>query len=108
WAGRDKSRFPARRATFSALLGNRRRRSPRQIAGRSAWSLPLLRILSLCSFGRCCRFRRRAFLSGFFTWCKQARTGTKNPTIRPVFFTEENLALARFAVKPSGDQRQML
>src|SRR6266478_3034676 len=39
---------------------------------------------------------------------EKPRTCTENPTIGPVFFAEENFALARIAVKPSRHKPQVL
>ncbi len=38
---------------------------------------------------------------------EEARTGTKNLTVRPVLFAKENLAIARIAVKPAGDESEV-
>src|SRR5260370_16581328 len=46
---------------------------------------------------RCARLRR-----------EKARAGSKNPTIGPVLFAEENFTLAGIAVIPAGDEPKML
>ncbi len=59
--------------------------------------------------------RRRwiAARGGFAGWrlrgfrIEEARTGTKNLTVRPVLFAKENLAIARIAVEPAGDESEM-
>src|ERR1700685_3634079 len=40
-------------------------------------------------------------------WIEEPRAGTENLTVWPVFFTKENLAIARVAVEPAGNEGEM-
>src|SRR5215472_18921613 len=89
WAGRDTCRHRAKRRPNAAFReSGRRTRAPKTFA-RSAAFLLLSPNESSTSF------LRRGF---FDSWRQQARTCPKNPTIRPVLFAKENLAVTGIAV----------
>src|SRR5580693_5046567 len=61
----------------------------------------LLRRRWIAARGRFAGWRLRGFR------IEEARTGTENLTVRPVLFAKENLAVARIAVEPAGDESEM-